>query len=185
MGGMIAQHLAAMAPERVESLTLIMSSSGASGLPAPAPALVQQLARRSAPNRAVALEQQADLLAALGSPQVHDDRQALLHQAAIAYDRAFNPEGVKRQIMAILAEPSRIALLNSLRVPTLVVHGTADPLLPVMHGVHLAAHIQGSQLRLIPGLAHRFQEPFKAPLLGAVLPYLQSHRQDATHIAGL
>lgn len=60
MGGMIAQHLAAMAPERVRSLTLIMSSSGAAGLPAPAPALVQLLARRSAPNREVAIEQQAD-----------------------------------------------------------------------------------------------------------------------------
>ncbi|MFK3771988.1 alpha/beta fold hydrolase [Pseudomonas sp. NPDC089406] len=185
MGGMIAQHIAAMAPERVRSLTLVMSSSGAAGLPAPNPALVQLLAQRSAPNREVALEQQADLLAALGSPQVKDDRAVLLQQAALAYDRSFNPEGVKRQIMAILAEPSRVELLNQLRVPTLVVHGTADPLLPVMHGVHLAAHIQGSQLRLIPGLAHRFQEPFKQPLLGAVLPYLQAHRQDVTHIAGL
>ncbi|QXH48026.1 alpha/beta fold hydrolase [Pseudomonas xanthosomatis] len=185
MGGMIAQHIAAMEPERVRSLTLVMSSSGAAGLPAPNPALVQLLARRSAPSREVAIEQQADLLAALGSPQVKDDRAVLLQQAALAYDRAFNPEGVKRQIMAILAEPSRVELLNQLRVPTLVVHGTADPLLPVMHGVHLAAHIQGSQLRLIPGLAHRFQEPFKQPLLGAVLPYLQAHRQDVTHIAGL
>ncbi|PWB32024.1 alpha/beta hydrolase [Pseudomonas sp. SDI] len=183
MGGMIAQHLAAQAPARVESLTLIMSSSGALGLPAPAPALVEQLARRGAPNRAVALEQQADLLAALGSPQYPDDRQVLLQQAAQAYDRAFNPEGVKRQIMAILAEPSRVALLNQLRLPTLVVHGTADPLLPVMHGVHLAAHIQGSQLKLIPGLAHRFQEPFKAQLLGAVLPYLQVQRLAATQVA--
>lgn len=183
MGGMIAQHLAAMAPERVESLTLIMSSSGAQGLPAPAPALVRQLARRGAPNRQVALEQQADLLAALGSPQVQDDRQALLQQAATAYDRAFNPEGVQRQVMAILAEPSRVELLDNLRVPALVVHGTADPLLPVMHGVHLAAHIQGSQLRLIPGLAHRFQEPFKAPLLAAVLPYLKAHREELGHLA--
>jgi pimeloyl-ACP methyl ester carboxylesterase len=183
MGGMIAQHLAAMAPQRVESLTLIMTSSGAEGLPAPNAALVQLLSRRSAPNREVALEQQADLLAALGSPNVQDDRQALLHQAALSYDRAFNPEGVKRQIMAILAEPSRVALLNQLRVPTLVVHGTADPLLPVMHGVHLAAHIQGSQLKLIPGMAHRFQEAFKAPLLAAVLPYLQAHREDTAHWA--
>jgi pimeloyl-ACP methyl ester carboxylesterase len=182
---MIAQHMAAMAPERVRSLTLVMSSSGAAGLPEPSPALVQLLARRSAPNRQVAIEQQADLLAALGSPQVQDDRAALLQQAAVAYDRAFNPEGAQRQIMAILAEPSRVRLLEGLRVPTLVVHGTADPLLPVMHGVHLAAHIQGSQLRLIPGLAHRFQEPFKAPLLAAVLPYLQAQRQDFSHIAGL
>ncbi len=183
MGGMIAQHMAAMAPQGVESLTLIMSSSGAQGLPAPSQALIQQLARRSAPNREVAIEQQADLLAALGSPRVQDDRQGLLQQAAVSYDRAFNPEGVKRQIMAILAEPSRVELLNHLRLPTLVVHGTADPLLPVMHGVHLAAHIQGSQLVLIPGLAHRFQEPFKAALLAAVLPYLQMHRNDVDHIA--
>ena len=109
MGGMIAQHMAAMAPRRVESLTLIMSTSGAEGLPAPSAALLQLLARRGAPNREVALEQQADLLAALGSPAVTDDRQALLQQAALAYDRAFNPEGAKRQILAILAEPSGIA----------------------------------------------------------------------------
>ena len=124
------------------------------------------------------MEQQADLLAALGSPSVVDDRAMLLHQAEIAYDRAFNPAGVERQLLAILAEGSRVDLLNRLQVPTLVVHGTADPLLPVMHGVHVAAHIRGSELRLIPGLAHRFQERFKAPLLAAVLPHLQAHRQD-------
>ncbi len=183
MGGMIAQHLAALAPQRVESLTLIMSSSGAKGLPLPSPALVQLLARRGAPTREVAIEQQADLLAALGSPQVADDRQALLQQAAQSYDRAFNPEGGKRQIMAILAEPSRVELLDDLRLPTLVVHGTEDPLLPVMHGVHLAAHIRGSQLRLIPGLAHRFQEQFKAPLLAAILPYLKTQRLMDAHLA--
>ncbi|MFK8332402.1 alpha/beta fold hydrolase [Pseudomonas sp. BJa5] len=183
MGGMIAQHLAALAPQRVESLTLIMSSSGAQGLPMPSAALLQLLARREAPNREAALEQQADLLAALGSPQVKDDRQELLEQAAIAYDRAFNPEGVERQIMAILAEPSRVELLDKLRLPTLVVHGTADPLLPVMHGVHLAAHLRDSQLKLIPGLAHRFQAQFKGALLGAVLPYLETQRLADTPLA--
>jgi pimeloyl-ACP methyl ester carboxylesterase len=178
MGGMIAQHLADLAPTRVQSLTLIMTSSGAVGLPAPSPALLELLARREAPSRDIALAQQADLLAALGSPSVSDDREQLLQQAEAAYDRAFNPEGVQRQLLAILAEPSRVELLNRLRVPTLVVHGTADPLLPVMHGVHVAAHIKGAQLKLIPGLAHRFQEAFKEPLLAAVLPYLQAHRQE-------
>ncbi|MBM7060442.1 alpha/beta hydrolase [Pseudomonas sp. UL073] len=176
MGGMIAQHLADLAPQRVSSLTLVMTSSGAQGLPAPSPALLALLTRREADSRAQAIEQQADLLAALGSPAVADDRRELLAQARSAYDRAFNPEGVQRQLLAILAEPSRVALLERLQVPTLVVHGTADPLLPVMHGVHVAAHIKGSQLRLIPGLAHRFQAAFKAPLLGAVLPYLAAHR---------
>ena len=178
MGGMIAQHMADIAPERVQSLTLVMTSSGAQGLPAPSGELLTLLARRDAPNRTVALEQQADLLAALGSPAVSDDRQLLLLQAQVAYDRAFNPEGVQRQLLAILAEPSRVELLNRLQVPTLVVHGTADPLLPVMHGVHVAAHIKGSELRLIPGLAHRFQDAFKEPLLAAVLPHLQAHRAD-------
>jgi pimeloyl-ACP methyl ester carboxylesterase len=78
MGGMIAQHLADMAPQRIETLTLIMTSSGAPGLPMPSPALLQLLARRGAPDRQTALEQQADLLAALGSPEIKDDRQALL-----------------------------------------------------------------------------------------------------------
>ena len=178
MGGMIAQHLADMAPERVQSLTLIMTSSGAQGLPAPSSALLALLAKREAADRALALEQQADLLAALGSPAVSDDRELLLEQAQIAYDRAFNPEGVQRQLLAILAEASRVELLNGLSVPTLVVHGTADPLLPVMHGVHVAAHIKGSELKLIPGLAHRFQEAFKEPLLAAVLPHLQAHRGE-------
>lgn len=183
MGGMIAQHLADMAPQRVESLTLIMTTSGAQGLPEPSAALVQLLARREAPNRQAAIEQQADLLAALGSPNVKDDRADLLKQAAASYDRAWNPMGVQRQILAILAEPSRVDLLEHLKVPTLVVHGTADPLLPVMHGVHLAAHIHGSQLRLIPGMAHRFQEVFKAPLLAAVLPYLKTQRLDDKALA--
>ncbi|UCJ16409.1 alpha/beta fold hydrolase [Pseudomonas sp. MM211] len=178
MGGMIAQHVADMAPQRVRSLTLVMTSSGAQGLPAPSPALLRLLSRRDAPSREAALEQQADLLAALGSPAVVDDRAMLLHQAEVAYDRAFNPAGVERQLLAILAESSRVDLLNRLQVPTLVVHGTADPLLPVMHGVHVAAHVRGSELRLIPGLAHRFQERFKAPLLAAVLPHLRAHRQD-------
>jgi pimeloyl-ACP methyl ester carboxylesterase len=183
MGGMIAQHMADLAPRRVESLTLVMTSSSAPGLPAPDAHLLQLLARREAPDRAAAIEQQADLLAALGSPSQASDREQLLEEAERSYDRAFNPQGVQRQILAILAEPSRVELLNRLEVPTLVVHGTADPLLPVMHGVHVAAHIKGSELKLIRGLAHRFQAAFKEPLLAAVLPHLRAHRMDDAQLA--
>ncbi len=185
MGGMIAQHMADLAPERVESLTLVMTSSSAPGLPPPSAALLAQLAKREAPSREAAIEQQADLLEALGSPGLASDRQQLLHEAELSYDRAFNPAGVQRQILAILAEPSRVELLNRLRVPTLVVHGTADPLLPVMHGVHVAAHIHDSQLKLIPGLAHRFQAAFREPLLAAVVPYLQAQRLQDSGLAQL
>ena len=129
-----------MAPQRLLSLTLVMTSSGAEGLPAPSSRCCACWRAARAASREQAVEQQADLLAALGSPEVRDDRQQLLLQAARSYDRAFNPEGVQRQLLAILAEPSRVPLLNRLQVPTLVIHGTADPLLPVMHGVHVAAH---------------------------------------------
>jgi pimeloyl-ACP methyl ester carboxylesterase len=183
MGGMIAQHMADLAPQRVASLTLVMTSSSAPGLPAPDARLLQQLARREAPDRAAAIKQQADLLAALGSPQQQNDREQLLVEAERSYERAFNPQGVQRQILAILAEPSRVALLDRLRVPSLVVHGTADPLLPVMHGVHVAVHIKGSELKLIPGLAHRFQAAFREPLLAAVLPYLRERRMGETQLA--
>ena len=183
MGGMIAQHMADLAPQRVESLTLLMTSSSAPGLPAPDARLLQQLARREALGREAAIAQQADLLAALGSPGLAAERTQLLREAERSYDRAFNPQGVERQILAILAEPSRVELLNRLRLPTLVVHGTADPLLPAMHGVHVAAHIEGSQLKLIPGLAHRFQAAFKEPLLAAVLPHLRQQRMRATQLA--
>ena len=176
MGGMIAQHLADMAPQRVESLILLMTSTSAPGLPAPSARLLHLLSRREAPDRAAAIEQQADLLAALGSPSQAVDRPQLLAEAARSYDRAFNPQGVQRQILAVLAEPSRVALLERLHLPVLVIHGTADPLLPVMHGVHVAAHIKGSELKLIAGLAHRFQPAFKQPLLAAVLPYLRERR---------
>lgn len=179
MGGMIAQHLADLAPERVYSLTLVMTSSGALGLPPPRAELIELLGRRESASREIAIERQVELLAALGSPHASDDREQLLQQVTEAYDRAFRPEGVARQILAVLAEPSRVGLLKRIRQPTLVVHGTADPLLPVMHGVHVAAHIRGSELRLIPGLAHRFQAEFKEPLLAAVLPYLRIQRREA------
>lgn len=185
MGGMIAQHMADLAPQRVESLTLLMTSSGAPGLPAPQAALLELLAQREASDREAAISQQANLLAALGSPRLDTNLAGLRREAARSYDRAFNPQGVQRQILAILAEPSRVELLNRLRVPTLVVHGTADPLLPVMHGVHVAAHIKDSQLKLIPGLAHRFQGAFKEPLLAAVLPHLRAHRLDGEQLAQL
>jgi len=179
MGGMIAQHMADLAPEQVRSLTLVMTSSGAEGLPEPSEALIRLLARRETGTREAVIERQVELLAALGSPGIDADREQLRRQAEAAYDRAFNPEGVKRQILAVLAEPSRVALLERLHQPTLVVHGTADPLLPVMHGVHVAAHVRGSELRLIPGLAHRFQDDFREQLLAAVLPYLRSQRRES------
>ena len=81
-------------------------------------------------------------------------------------------------ILLLVGLVAAYGLEKQLNVPTLVVHGTADPLLPVMHGVHVAAHIKGSELKLIPGLAHRFQDAFKEPLLAAVLPHLAAHRGD-------
>ena len=106
MGGMIAQHIADMAPQRLLSLTLVMTSSGAEGLPAPSESLLRLLARREAARRAGG---RAAGRPAGGAGQPGSARRspATLLQAARSYDRAFNPEGVQRQLLAILAEPSR------------------------------------------------------------------------------
>ncbi len=180
MGGMVAQHVAALAPQRVLSLTLVMSTSSDRGLPPPDEHVLRLLARRGATDYEQRVNQQVELLAALGNRQWPTDMQQLKEGAEQSLARAGSPDGIRLQLLALLAEAPRTELLHRLQAPTLVVHGTADPLLPVMHGVHLAAQVPGAQLRLIPGLAHRFQPAFAEPLLAAVLPHLRAHTQPAS-----
>ncbi|MCJ8167975.1 alpha/beta fold hydrolase [Pseudomonas sp. A3.4] len=183
LGGMVAQHMAAKAPQRLLSLTLLMSTSGDPGLPPPNEHVLTLLTQRSGDSLEARIDQQVALLAALGNPAWPSDMQALKDEAAASFARSWRPEGVELQLLALLAEPARNDLLQGLQVPTLVVHGTADPLLPVMHGVHLAAQVPGAKLQLIAGLAHRFQPAFAQPLLAAVVPHLQANPVPAVSTA--
>ncbi|RYX97609.1 MAG: alpha/beta fold hydrolase [Comamonadaceae bacterium] len=172
MGGMIAQRLAALAPGRVASLTSIMSSSGARGLPGPQPQVTRALLTRPRDKSVeAAVENTARLLKIIGSPAFPTADAELRENVAAAAARNFNPPGVVRQMVAIAADGTRAAALAKITAPTLVIHGSADPLLPFACGEDTARRIPGATLEAIPGMGH----DLPPPVVKRVLPLLLSH----------
>jgi pimeloyl-ACP methyl ester carboxylesterase len=156
MGGMIAQLLAARHGERLRSLTSIMSSSGAPGLPGPTPeAAAALMSRPEHPNdRESVIRHSVETEKVWASPGYPPGEAYLRATAERAYDRCYCPDGISRQMLAVLSGGERAELLKSIRVPTLVIHGVDDPLIPVEAGMDTARRIPGAELRLIPGMGH-------------------------------
>jgi pimeloyl-ACP methyl ester carboxylesterase len=156
MGGMIAQLLAVRHGERLRSLTSMMSSSGAPRLPGPTPdAAAALMSRPEDPgDRESVIQHSVWVLKVIGSPGYPSGADHLRAVAERAYDRCYCPDGITRQMLAILTGGGRSELLRSIRVPTLVIHGVDDPLIPVEAGVDTAKRIPGAALRLIPGMGH-------------------------------
>lgn len=156
MGGMIAQLVAIRHPARVRSITSIMSSSGARRLPPPGLDAFLALTRRPARDAGLddLVAHYVNLFRVIGSP-VYPTPQPLLQQRLrVSLARAYRPLGTLRQMLAILAAGDRSLLLPRITAPTLVIHGDADPLLPVAHGKDTAAKIPGARLEIIPGMGH-------------------------------
>jgi proline iminopeptidase len=156
MGGMIAQLLAAQHGERLRSLTSIMSSSGAPGLPGPTPEAATALMSRpeNPEDRESVVRHSVGVMKVIASPGYPSGDDYLRAMAERAYDRCHCPDGIGRQMLAILAAQGRADLLKTIRVPTLVIHGVDDPLIPVEAGMDSAKRIPGAELRLIPGMGH-------------------------------
>jgi pimeloyl-ACP methyl ester carboxylesterase len=154
MGGMIAQTLAIRHPERVLSLTSIMSTTGEPGIARPTEAAVQILLSPPARTREEAMERAVAARRVIGSPGFPRDEQEIRDRAGRAYDRGVNPAGFARQLAAIYRSGDRTSALRSLDVPALVVHGEDDQLVPVGGGRATAAAIPGAELWTVPGLGH-------------------------------
>lgn len=156
MGGMIAQLIAARNPERTRSLTSIMSTSGARRLPGPDWRVRRALmSRPSDPrDRDAIILHQTRVLALVGSPDFPIDDATLRAGVARSIDRAYNPPGVARQMLAVLASGDRSPLLRRITAPTLVLHGERDPLVPIAGGRDTAAKIRGARFVAIPGMGH-------------------------------
>ncbi|MCW5890862.1 MAG: alpha/beta fold hydrolase [bacterium] len=154
MGGMIAQTLAIEHPERVRSLTSIMSSSGAPGLPGPTAEAAMVLMSPPPPDREGAIASAVTAFRTIGSPGYPIEEDFLRARAAAAYDRGFHPLGIGRQLAAILSSGSRRAGLAGVRVPTLVIHGRQDPLVPLACGEDTAGAVPGARLEVIDGMGH-------------------------------
>ena len=175
MGGMIAQRMALAAPDRVLSLTSVMSSSGAPGLPQARPEVLRVLlSRPSGRSEQAVVDHYVRLFQTIGSPGYPTPVPQLRAQIELAVTRGYDPVGTMRQMLAVMADVSRAAQLASLRVPTLVLHGKADPLLPFAHGQDTARRISGTRLVGIEGMGHDLPPAVVERLLAELLPHLSA-----------
>ena len=171
MGGMVAQRLAIHAPERVRSLTSMQSTTGAPDVGQPTPAAMEALAVATPPEREAVVAAGLARSRITGSPGLIDD-DAVRRRIGAAFDRAHRPEGTTRQLLAILAEEDRTALLRGVATPTLVVHGDADTLVPVSGGRATAAAIPGAQLVEVAGLGHDLPDRLLPRVAEAIVDHL-------------
>jgi pimeloyl-ACP methyl ester carboxylesterase len=154
MGGMIAQALATAYPERVLTLCSIMSTTGDPDVGTSTPEALQVLLVPSPRDREGYIERQLAISKVIGSPGFPFDEARVRRRAGRAFDRSFRPDGVVRQVLAILASPDRTEALGHLEIPTLVIHGEEDPLVSLSGGEATAAAVRRSRLVTIPGMGH-------------------------------
>ena len=159
MGGCISQSLTLAHPQLVRSLTSISSSTGSRRVGRPRfDVAARMLVRRPAANREEAVALSVATWRRIGSPVYPFDLTAIQAIAGEAYDRGYDPAGGARQFAAILGSPDRTAALGGVAVPTLVLHGEADPLIGVTGGAATAAAIPGARLVTYPGMGHDLPE---------------------------
>lgn len=160
MGGMIGQILAANHGARLLSFTAIMTSSGNRGLPQPSLKLRLRLTRRpKSVTRESLIRHSMDTWRLIGSPGYPTPDAELRAMVERDQARCLYPRGMARQTLAIMAAPSRVPLLKRIKAPTLVIHGLADPLVPVAAGRELGRLIPGARLELIEGMGHDLPTP--------------------------
>ena len=174
MGGMIVQTIAIDHPERVRSLTSVMSTTGDPGVGTPTGEAMAAL--MSPPPQTREAYQDAAVFHAgvWGSPGLYDVER-LRRTAGQAWDRGYNPMGTARQLAAIFASGSRSAGLADLDIPTLVIHGTADTLVQPSGGERTAEVIPDAKLLVIEGMGHDLAPPLWPRLVDALVAHATEH----------
>ena len=158
MGGMIGQEMAVHWPRRMLTLTSIMSTTGNPGLPPPRPEALEVLLTPFPPDRQGYIDAFVAAYRTLGGTSRPIDDAMTRRWAAAHHDRGLNPDGITRQLAAVMASGDRTPRLRDVSVPTLVVHGSEDPLVPPEHGRATARAIPGARLAIIEGMGHALPE---------------------------
>jgi pimeloyl-ACP methyl ester carboxylesterase len=169
MGGMIAQAMAIRHPDRVLTLTSIMSTTGDPNVGQATPAAMAALMAPPATNREEAIERGKASWRTIGSPAYPAPPEVVAERVGSDYDRCYYPPGVARQLLAIMATGDRTEALGKLDVPTLVIHGEDDPLVTISGGRATAEAIPGAKLLTFPGMGHDFPPELHGQWIDAIV----------------
>ena len=169
MGGMIAQTMAIEHPDRVASLTSMMSTTGEPDVGNPDPEALGSLLAIMAPQatRAERIATGVELARIIGTPSAFDESY-VRERTARFVDRSYDPDGVSRQLVAIVAAGSRADGLAALDVPAVVLHGDRDPLVDISGGFRTAELIPGAEMRVLEGAGHDMAPPYWDQLIGGL-----------------
>jgi pimeloyl-ACP methyl ester carboxylesterase len=181
MGGMIAQEIAISFPERVRSLTSIMSTTGNPKVPQPTREATAVLMAPPVTTRDEYIVRYAQTWKVLRAGSFPEDEALDRARAERTFERGLNPAGVGRQLRAILASGSRKARLASVKAPTLVIHGTVDPLVRPEGGQDTAASIPGAKLLMVEGMGHALPIRMWPEIVDAIDKHAHAAGAKAAH----
>lgn len=176
MGGMICQHVAQMAPDRVSSLTAIMTTTGNPKLPRPAGKVMQAMIRRGPQptTRDAIIDQSVATFGVIGTPGEDHNTNGMRDRITQSYDRSFNPAGVLRQMSAIVASGDFRKVTRGVKAPTLVIHGNKDPLVPIEGGQDIAKLVRGARMEVMDGMGHDVPPRFLPDITKLMLDHFAS-----------
>ena len=175
MGGMIGQVVSSHYGDRIRSFTSIMSSTNHRSLPRASSDIIKRIveARTTARSKDDLVDRSVEILRMIGTRDSGRDPEALRQLVATGVDRCSYPEGVRRQIAAIIASGDLRRYAKNIRVPSLVIHGDKDPLTNYTGSVDMAAHIPGSQLEILEGMGHDLPPRFMEQINTLVVQHVQ------------
>jgi pimeloyl-ACP methyl ester carboxylesterase len=168
MGGMIAQVIAYRHPKNVLSLTSIMSTTGNPDLPQGKPETIVAVLAPAPEERGAYVEHNMNIWRRIWSPEFPFEEKRARTFIEKSYDRSYYPQGAVRQNIALIANGDRRKSLSTIAVPTLVIHGTDDPLIPVEGGKDTARVISGARLFIINGMGHDMPKGVWAEIVDAI-----------------
>ncbi len=179
MGGMIGQVFAAQYPSRIAGFVPIMTSTNNPKLPKPDSKIINEIfsVRTKPRTRDELIDRTIGLWGLIGTKDGGNEPVAFRKRIAAAIDRCNYPAGIRRQIAAIIATGDLRAFSKKIEAPTLVIHGSSDPLVPFQGGLDIAATINGAKVEIIDEMGHDLPPKFLSRITELVVDHLRSSEE--------